>query len=147
MLVRHLSSFKIWRGRALTGLQELAFVRQALDVGPEDQSLWYYHHYLCFNLAESTGTGAIVPQMSVVERKNYIIAEMANIRDLAEDYKDVKWIYEALIEYTLTISQLDNRSIQYGEKIEVSQWLAKLRELDPRRIGRWKDFEAQLGLV
>ncbi|KAM4059299.1 protein prenyltransferase alpha subunit repeat domain-containing protein [Hirsutella rhossiliensis] len=126
---------------------ELDTIREALNVGPEDQSLWYYHHYLCFNLIESSGSRAIVPHMPAAERKTYVIAEIANIRELAKDFRDIKWVYEALIEYTLAIIQLDSRSVQNEEKREISQWLAKLRELDRKRSGRWDDFETQLGLT
>lgn len=59
----------------------------------------------------------------------------------------MKWIYEALIEYTLAISQLDSRSTTSEEKTEVAQWLAELRELDRKRNGRWDDLETKLALT
>lgn len=140
-------ALKLWRRWTLIRLQELGLVREALNVGPEDQSLWYYHHYLCSNVIESSGSRAIVPHMPAADRKRYILVELVNLRELAEDFNKVKWIYEALIEYTLAISQLDSRSTTSEEKTEVAQWLAELRELDRKRNGRWDDLETKLALT
>lgn len=76
-----------------------------------------------------------------------MLAEMASIQELAEDYAGIKWVYQALLEYTLAVSQLDSRSFGKGEKQEIASWLAKLRALDPKRNGRWNDLEIQLDLA
>ncbi|KND94315.1 Geranylgeranyl transferase type-2 subunit alpha, partial [Tolypocladium ophioglossoides CBS 100239] len=125
---------------------ELALVRNALNVGPEDQSIWYYHQYLLLNLAEARGHRAIAPRLAMYDRKLYITDEIANIRELLQDYTDIKWIYEALIEYTLILCQLDSRPLNGLQREDVAHWLGKLRDLDPKRSGRWGDLETELGL-
>jgi len=119
-------------------------VRDGLDVGPEDQSLWFYHEYLISDLVENAAGSAIAPHLTVEERQAYISHEIANIKDLLEDYPDVKKIYEALIECTQAISQVSGRCLEPGQTAEVGEWLGKLRQLDPKRNGRWDDLETVL---
>ncbi|KAJ4257288.1 Rab geranylgeranyltransferase [Fusarium falciforme] len=126
--------------------KELDLVRDALNVGPEDQSLWYYHQFLVLNLADPAGSRQIAPSLTVDQRKSYIDREVTDIKDLLEDYDDIKWIYEALIEYAVALNQLTGQSPESEYKNDVASWLAKLRELDPMRNGRWADLEKQLGL-
>ncbi|KPM41198.1 hypothetical protein AK830_g5365 [Neonectria ditissima] len=127
--------------------KELDLVREALNVGPEDQSLWFYHQYLILNLVEQTGLSSIAPKLTVDERKSYVLREIVDIKDLLEDYTDIKWIYEALVEYTTTIWQLAGGVREHEEQRDVAHWLARLRELDPMRNGRWDDLGAQLKLA
>ncbi|RSM08343.1 hypothetical protein CEP52_004739 [Fusarium oligoseptatum] len=126
--------------------KELDLVREALNVGPEDQSLWYYHQFLVLNLADPAGSRQIAPSLTVDQRKSYIDREVTDIKDLLEDYKDIKWIYEALIEYAVALNQLTGQAPESEYKKDVASWLAKLKELDPMRNGRWADLEKQLGL-
>lgn len=127
----------------LIGTLELALVREALNVGPEDQSLWFYHQFLISNLVESPGPQTIAPALNEDERKAYIRQEIDEIKDLLEDYGDIKWIYEALIQYTLAVSQLGDRVVPR----DLTSWLRKLRDLDPQRSGRWADLESQLAAI
>ncbi|KAI2462870.1 protein prenylyltransferase [Annulohypoxylon bovei var. microspora] len=125
--------------------EELAFVRDALNVGPEDQSLWYYHQHMVSQVVNHTSRHAIAPALTVAERAAYVREEIDQIKDLLEDYDDIKWIYEALLEYTVALRRLGE---QGGEDIQIedpSKWLAKARLLDPTRAGRWNDVEKQLG--
>lgn len=127
--------------------KELDLVREALNVGPEDQSLWFYHQYLVLNLVERGGSSPIAPHLTVDERKSYILREIVDIKDLLEDYDDIKWIYEALVEYTTALWQLTDQVREQQEQRDVGVWLARLRELDPMRNGRWNDLETQLDLT
>lgn len=81
------------------------------------------------------------------ERKSYILREIVDIKDLLEDYDDIKWIYEALVEYTTALWQLTGQVREQQEQRDVGIWLARLRELDPMRNGRWNDLETQLDLT
>ncbi|KAM0549098.1 hypothetical protein ACHAPJ_009553 [Fusarium lateritium] len=126
--------------------KELELVRDALNVGPEDQSLWYYHQFLVLNLADPTSKRQIAPAVTVEERKSYIDREVTDIKDLLEDYVDIKWIYEALIEYAIAQTQLTGQPLESESKDEVASWLETLRKLDPKRNGRWTDLEKELGL-
>jgi geranylgeranyl transferase type-2 subunit alpha len=73
--------------------------------------------------------------------------EMVDIKDLLEDYHDVKWIYEALMEYTLALCAMEERDPDDGERQDLKEWLAKLRSLDPMRNGRWNDLGRANGLI
>jgi len=72
--------------------------------------------------------------------------EIHDMKDLLEDYENVECIYEALLEYTLTLEKLEGREGDEGDLIDLQTWLTKLRVLDPMRVGRWKDSKAQSGV-
>ncbi|KAK0670042.1 putative geranylgeranyl transferase type-2 subunit alpha [Cercophora samala] len=126
---------------------ELNLIREALDVGPEDQSLWYYHQFLVDNIVSPVGRPTIVPTLTVDERVVYLTNEITNIKDLLEDYEDVKLIYEALLEYTLGLCQLEERKPEEDERQDLIDWVKKLKELDPMRMGRWVDLKRDYGLT
>ncbi len=126
---------------------ELETIRNGLNVGPEDQSLWFYHQYLLFNLAEEPGPQTIAPALTKTERESYIREEISEILDFLEDYQDIKWIYEGLIQYTLALNQLGEPDTKVQKTTDLTEWLKRLRELDPQRSGRWADLEAQFGLT
>ena len=77
----------------------------------------------------------------------YVTREIDDIKDLLEDYQDSQLIYEALIDYTVALSQLEERQTTGEEKRCLKEWLAKLRELDPMRNGRWDDLETEYALA
>ncbi|CAK7214851.1 Rab geranylgeranyltransferase [Sporothrix eucalyptigena] len=162
MIHRDLSNFSAWHNRskliprllaernaddaartAFFEEEELSIIREALNVGPEDQSLWFYHQFLMLDLIEYTGRPTLVPHLTVEERMTYITRELEDIRDLLTDYDDVKWIHEALFEYTLAVAKMQDRSLTETERIEVQGWLVQLRKLDPKRNGRWDDLELE----
>lgn len=123
---------------------ELELIRGGLNVGPEDQSLWYYHQFLVLNLADPTSSRQIAPNLTVEERKSYIDREVVDIKDLLEDYRDIKWIYEALVEYAIVLSQLIGQPFEPETQNDVASWVENLRKLDPKRNGRWDDLEKEL---
>ncbi|RBR10787.1 uncharacterized protein FIESC28_09318 [Fusarium coffeatum] len=163
MIKSNLSNFSAWHNRsqliprllqerganpkirAMFLDEELSFVREGLDVGPEDQSLWYYHRFLISQIVGDNDSQTAAP-MSLNETATYVRHEIDEIKDLLDDYKDVKCIYEALLEYTLTLQKLEGREGDEGDLIELKTWLTKLRVLDPMRTGRWKDIESQIGV-
>ncbi|KAI1841813.1 hypothetical protein JX265_009422 [Neoarthrinium moseri] len=132
---------------------ELNLAREALNVGPDDQSLWYYHQFLMSQILPEYKCGArswsrIAPDLTLEERTDYVKREIEEIRDLLEDYKDVKWIYEALLEYSIALDGMckDKGTTRPKQELteEAQTWLETLRQLDPLRKGRWDDF-AQTG--
>lgn len=138
-------SFTPWSQKVDT-LTELALIREALNVGPEDQSLWYYHQFLMLDLVEHVGRPTITASLTDEERASYFTQELVDIKDLLEDYDDCKLIYERLMDYTLALAALEQRSPREDEKVDLASWLSKLQELDPMRGGRWHDREDGLGL-
>lgn len=122
-------------------------IRDALNVGPEDQSLWYYHQFLVLNLVTIVGRPTITPAFTMEDRVSYLTREIEEITDLLEDYEDIKLIYEALIDYTLYLCQLEERKPIGEERENLVTWVKKLQELDPMRNGRWADLERDQGLT
>lgn len=125
---------------------ELKLIRDALNVGPEDQSLWYYHQFLMLNVFNTLGSESMAPNLSTAERVAYVNREMDDIKDLLEDYDDIKWLYEALVEYTVALSRVESRKLTGEELGQLREWLGKLEELDPMRRGRWADARKEHGL-
>lgn len=126
---------------------ELNFIREKLNVGPEDYSLWYYHQFLILNLVSSVGHPTIAPALTHEDRAIYITREIDDIKDLLEDYPDYKLIYEALLDYTLSLCEVEGRKPDAAEKEQMVEWLRQLKKLDPMRNGRWIDLERDCGLV
>lgn len=114
-------------------------------MGPEDQSLWYYHQFLVLDLIEYVGRPTITTGLTTEERVSYIKREVVDIKDLLEDYDDCKLIYERLMDCTLALATLEERQPTAEEKMDLRVWLSKLQELDPMRKGRWIDLERDLG--
>ncbi|KAH6608250.1 hypercellular [Trichoderma cornu-damae] len=133
------------KARAAFLVEELNLVRDGLNVGPEDQSLWYYHQFLVSQIVGGGNGRSVAPALTVGEKAAYLRREIDEIRDLLEDYDDIKWIYEALSEYTLALGQLEQRAAEGNddEAGDVQAWLTKLRDLDPMRTSRWNDVEQQ----
>jgi len=165
MIRRNLSNFSAWhyrsqiiprllqersadhQMRAAFLVKELSFVRDGLNLGPEDQSLWYYHHFLMSQIVDDGDEQIIARGMDVYEKAGYVRHEIDEIKDLLDDYADIKWIYEALLGYTLALERLEQRTERSdGRRHDLQTWLVKLKALDSMRIGRWNDLEAQLEL-
>ncbi|KAK6826167.1 hypothetical protein PG987_013661 [Apiospora arundinis] len=169
MIKVDLSNFSAWHNRSKLALrlldergaddaarkkfldQELELAREGLNVGPEDQSLWYYHQFLMDQITtlsvskeDADAKGLIAPNLSLADRKEFIDREVAEIKDLLEDYEDVKLIYEALLEYAMAYRAMSASDGETANQDEMMAWLAKLRELDPLRQGRWDDLEKSL---
>ncbi|KAI1421207.1 prenyltransferase alpha subunit repeat protein [Xylaria sp. FL1777] len=113
--------------------KELSIAQEALNVGPEDQSLWFYHSFLISHIVDPRNRQTIAPALTMEERIDYLRCEIDDIKDLLEDYPNIKWIYEGLLECSLALERL-------GQRI----WLAKVRALDPIRTGRWNDLEREI---
>ncbi|OAA76347.1 protein prenyltransferase [Akanthomyces lecanii RCEF 1005] len=157
MIKGDLSNFSAWHNRAqliprllvereADDSSRRAFLDQGngLNVGPEDQSLWYYHQYLIWSVAEQPSNLLIVPGMALEDRVNLITREIDFIKDLLDDYKDVKWIFEMLLEYTLLISKLRNKSLAAEQKCELEGWVLRIKKLDPQRSNRWEELTKKL---
>lgn len=125
----------------------MALIKEGLNVGPEDQSLWYYHQFLVLDLLEHGGRPTVTAGFSVEERVKYIMTDIEDIKDLVEDYDDCKLIYEALIQCTIALPTLQDRKPSDAEMLDLETWLSKLQELDPMRRGCWDDLGRQLGLT
>ncbi|KAL7794260.1 hypothetical protein V8C37DRAFT_401559 [Trichoderma ceciliae] len=130
--------------RAAFLVEELNLVRDGLNVGPEDQSLWYYHQFLVSQIVQGGNGQSIAPALTTAEKVAYLKHEIDEVKDLLDDYANIKWIYEALSEYALALERLERSTgSNRNEASDLQTWLTKLRALDPMRTGRWNDVEQQ----
>ncbi|TGJ81291.1 hypothetical protein E0Z10_g7478 [Xylaria hypoxylon] len=121
--------------------KELSFVREALNVGPEDQSLWFYHSFL-ISFFDDRNQQTIVPALTIEERTAYLTREIDDIKELLEDYPSIKRVHQGLLECSVVLNQLGQRvERDSGEFNDQETSLAKVRLLDSMRIGRWNDWK------
>ena len=116
------------------------------DAYPYAQSVWFYHQFLMTTLTESVGHATITPQFTPEDRIEYVTRQLLNLKDMLDGAEDNKWIYNALIEYTLALAEMEERRPESEEKDDCLAWLGELKKLDPDRRGRWDDLENTLRL-
>jgi len=122
---------------------EFDIMNRALWTDPTDQSLWFYQQFLMTFLTEDIGKATIIPNFTISDRIEYVKRQLANVKDMLDGAEDCKWIYNALVEYTVALWRMQNR-VPDNEKQDVTLWLAKLKQLDPFRVGKWNDIENSL---
>ncbi|KAI0401769.1 hypothetical protein F4802DRAFT_404826 [Xylaria palmicola] len=162
MIKQDLSNFSAWHNRSRLMFRvlderaaddgaraaflrtELDWVQEALNVGSEDQSLWYYHRSLMSQVIGLPGKPSIAPNLTSEQRISCLEQEVEFIKDLLEDFPDVKWPHEALLEYTLALRMLQPGTKGEGEDSDPKFWLARLRKLDALQTGRWDDVEREV---
>ncbi|PSS06720.1 hypothetical protein M430DRAFT_54519 [Amorphotheca resinae ATCC 22711] len=117
------------------------------DAYPYAQSVWFYYQFLMTTLVDSIGHLTITPNFTDEDRIQYVRKQLVNLGDMLDGAEDCKWIYNALLEYTLALCRMENRPPLDAERQDCTSWLAELRKLDPLRAGRWDDFEKTLRWV
>jgi geranylgeranyl transferase type-2 subunit alpha len=123
---------------------DLIFSAMYTDSYPYAQSAWFYYQFLMTTLADPVGHATITPNFTDEERVEFVTRQLADLKEMLEGAEDNKWIYNALIEYTLALCQMGERQPRPDENQDCILWLAELRNLDPLRSGRWDDLELSL---
>jgi geranylgeranyl transferase type-2 subunit alpha len=95
-------------------------------------------------LVDHVGHATITPHFTDKDRIEYVTKQLAELREMLDGAEDCKWIYNALLEYTLALTRIQERRTRDEEKEDCRSWLAELRKLDPLRMGRWDDIERSL---
>jgi geranylgeranyl transferase type-2 subunit alpha len=95
-------------------------------------------------LLDPAGHSLIVPNFSKADRVKYVQDQLVDIRDMLDGAEDCKWIYNALFEYTLGLCEMMQQEPTDDEQMDLKDWLAQMRKLDPLRKGRWDDLVADL---
>lgn len=95
-------------------------------------------------LVDCVGHAIITPNFAVEDRIDYVTKQLVDLRDMLDGAEDCKWIYSALVEYTLALSQMEDRPPRDDEREDCRMWVEELRKLDPFREGRWDDVEKSL---
>lgn len=122
---------------------ELKLIHRAL-IDLYDQSIWFYHHDLMCVCDPSMASVSMVPNLSDEERLKYLEQEIAAITELLDEADDCKWIYQALVTYSLLVLKIKGKKPDAETSGHISEWLSGLRRLDPLRKGRWDDLEKSL---
>jgi geranylgeranyl transferase type-2 subunit alpha len=136
-------------------LSEFEMITRALYTDSSNQSLWFYYEWLVLVYANlATIRESILPDLSISQRKDRLTKELDMLADMLDGDEDCKQIYEALVQLTIILSQLQNQQKASGLSEERPQssevgrgvwsWLEKLRQLDSLRRGRWDDMESKL---
>ncbi len=143
--------------------------------------MWFYHEWL-MSIYTTTPTSTsspstttttvtttnIIPDLIPSEKKTHLVKQLDLLTDMLDGAEDCKWIYEALLRYTLALQQLrreheaaaaaaadvhveagtgDSDGDVDGDvdgRTTTRNWLVQLRRLDPLRKGRWDDLEKSL---
>lgn len=121
---------------------ELSLIHQAF-IDPYDQSLWFYHQNLMSVFDPEMAERTMAPHLSSSERLEYIQSEIEEVQDMLDGAEDCKYIYQALIEYTLLASRVRG-SLSDEDREQILSWLSELKTLDPLRRERWLDLEKTL---
>jgi geranylgeranyl transferase type-2 subunit alpha len=121
---------------------ELDSMQDAL-IDPFNQSAWFYHQYLISTMAEDCPReAAIVLDLSPEDRLHYYEQELERMKEMLEDFDDCKWIYEALVRYSVEYYRLTDSAPTNPQELRL--WLDELARQDPMRSGRWADLRATL---
>ncbi|KAJ5344847.1 hypothetical protein N7452_002851 [Penicillium brevicompactum] len=121
---------------------ELSLIHQAF-IDPYDQSLWFYHQNLMSVFDPKMAERTMAPRLSSSERLEYIRSEIEEIQEMLDGAEDCKYIYQALIEYTLLASRVGD-GLSSEDREQILSWLSELKTLDPLRRERWLDLEKTL---
>lgn len=132
---------------------EFELITTALYTDPYDQSLWSYHQYLMSTLDPSSPINAtdyarntaVLPPLNNADRLAYLEQELESIMEMLDGAEDCKYIYQALLEYSSRLLEVDAGNKTVTTK-EMTEWLAELRKIDPLRVGRWNDLEMKMNL-
>lgn len=119
-------------------------IQRALYADPDDASIWSYHQYLIGNLDPKFSSTSLVPELAHEERLTYLQKEFENLRELLEEERDCKWIYQSLIQLGRTLKVVSQE--WPVDEYQIRAWIMELKRVDPLRIGRWDDLERKLQL-
>ncbi|KAL3479858.1 hypothetical protein BJX99DRAFT_221339 [Aspergillus californicus] len=122
---------------------ELELIHRAL-CDPYDQSLWFYHQNLMCTFDPTKSSQTMAPNLTKIERLDYLHREIEEVKEMLDGAEDCKYLYQALIDYSLLAARVEGTTPGEDQKAQVSIWLAELKKLDPLRAGRWLELEESL---
>ena len=96
------------------------------------------------SILDAAFDGPIICAPTKSDRLEYLRDEIVFAKELLEDYFDVKWVYEALVNLTLDIANVGGELMKKDDKLQVMTWLEKLRALDGKRHGRWNALQSRI---
>ena len=96
------------------------------------------------NFGSNRAEDSIAPDLSSIQKVEYLNNEYEKILDMKDGAEDCKWIYQSLIQFSMIFRNLGHGSPCPNEQIK--DWLAELKRLDPMRKGRWDDLAKDLNI-
>ncbi|KAH8756829.1 geranylgeranyl transferase-like protein type II alpha subunit [Hyaloscypha finlandica] len=123
---------------------ELIIAAMYTDSYPYQQSAWFYYQFLMTTVTDYVGHATITPNFTPEDRAEYVTRQLVILKDMLDGAEDCKWIYNALIDYTMALCRIEERAVDSDERQDCATWLTELRKLDPDRSGRWDDMEKSL---
>jgi geranylgeranyl transferase type-2 subunit alpha len=125
---------------------ELDFIQDVL-IDPFNSAAWFYHDVLMQTLLPGCPASLrIIQDPTAADLTRYYSQELSRISEMLEDFDDCKFIYQALIEYSLELTRLtrgDEDSTLAASLTQLQNWGQMLAKLDPLRLGRWKPDRKQ----
>jgi len=85
---------------------------------------------------------SMAPNLTLEERKEYLLLEIEKVADMLDGADTCKWIYQSLIHLRMLYKELSKDSPTQPDG--TVRELKALLELDPLRAGRWIDLQKQI---
>ncbi|EEH08191.1 prenyltransferase alpha subunit repeat protein [Histoplasma capsulatum G186AR] len=160
MIGTNLSNFSAWHNRTQLILRlldeqsasdeerkkmldsELKLIHRAL-IDPYDQSLWFYHQNLMCTFDPALASGTMAPNLTDIERLEYLENEVEAITEMLDGEEDCKWIYQALISCGVVICRV--KGVMSTEmKQRISGWAREVARFggltEPVRAAMFHDI-------
>ncbi|KAI0545474.1 protein prenylyltransferase [Xylaria curta] len=137
------------KARAAFFETERCLIQDALNVGINDQSLWYYYRFLMAQALNPGGRPTIIPNMATEKKIQMIQGEIDWIEDLLLDmhgeYPDLMSPYEALVELTVPLLKIQPDAAEERQENDPRFWVAKIKEQDKNNVTtRWDELERSI---
>ncbi|EPS44190.1 hypothetical protein H072_1860 [Dactylellina haptotyla CBS 200.50] len=128
---------------------ELGIMQEALFTDPYDQSLQLYNHWL---ISATCSPRQSVPESEIVdlvpsEKMEILVRTMEWMKELLEEEPECRLLLEELIFIGgLMRGLVAEGGLDANDEVvvEMKIWLEKLMQVDPMRMGRWKEMAEKL---
>lgn len=128
-LVKRLSDPKTFFG------SELDYVKNAIFMDPNDQSVWLYLRWLL------TKPEIIYPDISTEYHIEVVESTIKEIAELYEDEKDCRHCIYWIVFYTIMLYELKKQRIPEAVGRTLTKHIGDLKEKDALRKGQYEDWE------
>ncbi|KAK6528504.1 Rab geranylgeranyltransferase [Arthrobotrys megalospora] len=128
---------------------ELGEMQTAVYTDPYDQSIQLYNHWL---LAESCSLKdeSVVFPLTTSQKVETLLRTLEWMRELLEEEPECRLLLEEMIFVGGLVRSVGSSGDGEEEvdleemKADMQRWLEKLMEVDPMRMGRWRELQQRL---